>query len=80
MCNDFYDKYDEYMNVVAERKDRTMRQTNYSLANVEAGHMADFVEKAVSFLTICYRIIPALTKEHPKSKDALGDSQVMIIV
>ena len=47
MCNDFYDKYDEYMNVVAERKDRTMRQTNYSLANVEAGHMADFVEKAV---------------------------------
>ena len=48
MCNDFYDKYDEYMNVVAERKDRTMRQTNYSLANVEAGHMADFVEKAVS--------------------------------
>jgi hypothetical protein len=47
MCNDFYDKYDEYMNVVAERKDRTMRQTNYQLANVEAGHMADFVEKAV---------------------------------
>ena len=50
MCNDFYDKYDEYMNVVAERKDRTMRQTNYSLANVEAGHMADFVEKAVGVL------------------------------
>ena len=49
MCNDFYDKYDEYMNIVAERKDRTMRQTNYSLANVEAGHMADFVEKAVIF-------------------------------
>ena len=50
MCNDFYDKYDEYMNVVAERKDRTMRQTNYSLANVEAGHMADFVEKAVGVI------------------------------
>ena len=54
MCNDFYDKYDEYMNVVAERKDRTMRQTNYSLANVEAGHMADFVEKAVSKFTKKY--------------------------
>ena len=53
MCNDFYDKYDEYMNVVAERKDRTMRQTNYSLANVEAGHMADFVEKAVSEIAFC---------------------------
>ena len=53
MCNDFYDKYDEYMNVVAERKDRTMRQTNYSLANVEAGHMADFVEKAVSCIAFC---------------------------
>ena len=52
MCNDFYDKYDEYMNVVAERKDRTMRQTNYSLANVEDGHMADFVEKAVSSLEL----------------------------
>ena len=52
MCNDFYDKYDEYMNVVAERKDRTMRQTNYSLANVEDGHMADFVEKAVSSLDL----------------------------
>ena len=52
MCNDFYDKYDEYMNVVAERKDRTMRQTNYSLANVEDGHMADFVEKAVSSLAL----------------------------
>ena len=57
MCNDFYEKYDEYMNVVAERKDRTMRQTNYSLANVEAGHMADFVEKAVNLVSIFYKII-----------------------
>ena len=57
MCNDFYEKYDEYMNVVAERKDRTMRQTNYSLANVEAGHMADFVEKAVTSFFILYKII-----------------------
>jgi len=26
MSNDFYDKYDEYMAVVMERKDRNLRQ------------------------------------------------------
>ena len=47
MSNDFYEKYEEYRNVVVERKDRTMRQTNYSLANVESGQMADFVKRAM---------------------------------
>lgn len=27
MCNDFYEKYDAYMAVVQDRKDRTMRQS-----------------------------------------------------
>ena len=47
MSNDFYEKYEEYRTVVAERKDRTMRQTNYSLANVESHQMADFVRSAM---------------------------------
>ena len=29
MSNDFYEKYDEYMAVVSERKDRTIRQSKY---------------------------------------------------
>ena len=36
MSNDFYEKYEEYRNVVSERKDRTMRQTNYSIAKIES--------------------------------------------
>ena len=33
MSADFYEKYDEYMTVVSERKDRTMRTTSYSIVN-----------------------------------------------
>lgn len=47
MSQDFYEKYDAYMAVVQERKDRTIRQTNYSMASVEKHKYADFVEKAV---------------------------------
>ncbi len=31
MCNDFYEKYDSYMAVVQERKDRTMRQSKHAI-------------------------------------------------
>ena len=48
MSRDFYDKYEEYMAVVAERKDRTNRQTTYSTAvAVERHQLANFIEKAV---------------------------------
>lgn len=48
MSRDFYDKYDEYMAVSAERKDRTLRQTAYSTAvTVERNQLANFIEKAV---------------------------------
>ena len=48
MSRDFYDKYEEYMAVVAERKDRTNRQTTYSTAvSVERHQLANFIEKAV---------------------------------
>jgi len=55
MSNDFYEKYDEYMAVVAERKDRSLRQFSSSYYNgggsvsvpVEKHKMQDFVEKAV---------------------------------
>ena len=30
MSNDFYDKYDAYMAVVAERKDKVMRQSKWT--------------------------------------------------
>ena len=45
MSNDFYEKYEEYRTVVAERKDRTMRQTNYSLANVESHQVGPLLFK-----------------------------------
>ena len=48
MSRDFYDKYDEYMAVSTERKDRTLRQTAYSTAvTVERNQLANFIEKAV---------------------------------
>ena len=48
MSRDFYDKYDEYMAVSAERKDRSLRQTAYSTAvTVERNQLANFIEKAV---------------------------------
>uniref|UniRef100_A0A0K2UQH7 Nucleolar protein 12 n=1 Tax=Lepeophtheirus salmonis TaxID=72036 RepID=A0A0K2UQH7_LEPSM len=47
MSRDFYDKYDEYMNVISERKDRNIKQTSYNTVTVEKHHLADFVEKAV---------------------------------
>ena len=55
MSNDFYEKYDEYMSVVAERKDRSLRQFSHNYYNsgsavsvpVEKHKMQDFVEKAV---------------------------------
>lgn len=33
MSSDFYEKYDEYMTVVSERKDRTMRTATYNIVN-----------------------------------------------
>ena len=48
MSRDFYEKYDEYMAVSAERKDRRLRQTTYSTAvTVERNQLANFIEKAV---------------------------------
>ena len=48
MSKDFYDKYEEYMAVVAERKDRSSRQPAYSTAvTVERHQLANFIEKAV---------------------------------
>eukprot|EP00095_Tigriopus_kingsejongensis_P008003 maker-scaffold269_size230758-snap-gene-1.32 protein:Tk08003 transcript:maker-scaffold269_size230758-snap-gene-1.32-mRNA-1 annotation:"supporter of activation of yellow protein" len=47
MSQDFYEKYDEYMTVKSERKDRLNRQTNYSTVTIEKHKFADFVEKAV---------------------------------
>jgi hypothetical protein len=49
MSRDFYEKYEEYMAVIAERKDRTLRQPAYSTAvTVERHQLADFVEKAMN--------------------------------
>ena len=48
MSRDFYDKYEEYMSVVEQRKDRSVRQPVYSTAvTVERHQLANFVEKAV---------------------------------
>ena len=47
MSNDFYEKYEEYRNVVSERKDRTMRQTNYSIAKIESHQ----VSKVIAFIS-----------------------------
>ena len=48
MSNDFYEKYEEYRNVVSERKDRTMRQTNYSIAKIESHQ----VSKVIAFISV----------------------------
>ena len=53
MSNDFYDKYDEYMSVVAERKDRSLRQFSHNYYSsssavsvpIEKHKLQDFVEK-----------------------------------
>ena len=58
MSRDFYDKYEEYMAVVAERKDRTNRQTTYSTAvAVERHQLANFIEIAeiTCIKSICMR-------------------------
>ncbi len=55
MSNDHYEKYDEYMSVVAERKDRNHRQYSHNYYNsssavavpVEKHKLQDFVEKAI---------------------------------
>ncbi len=48
MSRDFYEKYEEYMSVVAERKDRAVRQPAYStMVAGERHQLADFIEKAV---------------------------------
>ena len=48
MSRDFYDKYEEYMSVVEQRKDRSVRQPVYStVVTVERHQLANFVEKAV---------------------------------
>ena len=72
MSNDFYEKYEEYRTVVAERKDRTMRQTNYSLANVESHQMADFVRSAMDSVANWNK---AMNQERKERRTAFFDMQ-----
>ena len=48
MSRDFYEKYEEYMSVVEQRKDRSRGLQTYSTAvTVERHQLANFLEKAV---------------------------------
>ena len=75
MSNDFYDKYDEYMSVVAERKDRNLRQYSHNYYNssnsvavpVEKHKLQDFVEKAVSSAASWNKAMNAERREKRKA-------------
>ena len=81
MSNDFYEKYDEYMSVVAERKDRNLRQYSHNYYNsnsavtvpVEKHKLQDFVEKAVKSAATWNK---AMNTERREKRKAYFDLQV----
>lgn len=76
MSQDFYDKYDVYMTVKSERKDRMNRQTNYSTVTIEKHKFADFVEKAVQSASDWNK---QLNQEKREKRRAYFDMQTFII-